>query len=98
LLPFRVILLGIVSSGSLGCLNNFSPEVEGKMFIISGNALVSLSGRQLTSYKMQEEWKEGVVAMRFKLDKFKDKVLNYGFTNWLNYKVFTEDTLEEGVF
>jgi hypothetical protein len=27
LLTFRVILLGIVSSGSLGCLNNFSPEV-----------------------------------------------------------------------
>jgi hypothetical protein len=27
LLTFRVILLGIVPSGSLGCLNNFSPEV-----------------------------------------------------------------------
>jgi len=27
LLTFRVILLGMVSSGSLGCLNNFSPEV-----------------------------------------------------------------------
>jgi hypothetical protein len=27
LLTFRVILLGIVSSGSLGCLNNFSPSV-----------------------------------------------------------------------
>jgi hypothetical protein len=30
LLTFRVILLGIVFSGSLGCLNNFSPEVSGK--------------------------------------------------------------------
>ena len=27
MLTFRVILLGIVSSGSLGCLNNFSPKV-----------------------------------------------------------------------
>jgi anti-sigma regulatory factor (Ser/Thr protein kinase) len=79
-------------------MSNIIKETEGKMFIISGNALVSLSGRQLTSYKMQEEWKGSVVAMRFKLDKFKDRVLNYGFTNWLNYKVFTEDTLEEDVF
>jgi hypothetical protein len=30
LLIFRVILFGIVSSGSLGCLNNFSPEVSRK--------------------------------------------------------------------
>jgi len=79
-------------------MSNIIKETEGKMFIISGDALVSLSGRQLTSYKMQEEWKGSVVAMRFKLDKFKDRVLNYGFTNWLNYKVFTEDTLEEDVF
>mgnify|MGYP000572166973 CR=1 FL=1 len=68
------------------------------MFIISGDALVSLSGRQLISYKMQEECKGSVVAIRFKLDNFKDRVLNYGFTTWLNYKVFTEDTLEEDVF
>lgn len=79
-------------------MSNIIKETEGKMFIISGDALVSLSGRQLTSYKMQEEWKGSVVAMRFKLDKFKDRVLNYGFTNWLNYKVFTEDTLENDVF
>jgi anti-sigma regulatory factor (Ser/Thr protein kinase) len=79
-------------------MSNIIKETEGKMFIISGDALVSLSGRQLTSYKMQEEWRGSVVAMRFKLDKFKDRVLNYGFTNWLNYKVFTEDTLEEDVF
>jgi anti-sigma regulatory factor (Ser/Thr protein kinase) len=79
-------------------MSNIIKETEGKMFIISGYALVSLSGRQLTSYKMQEEWKGSVVAMRFKLDKFKDRVLNYGFTNWLNYKVFTEDTSEEDVF
>jgi anti-sigma regulatory factor (Ser/Thr protein kinase) len=79
-------------------MSNIIKETEGKMFIISGDALVSLSGRQLTSYKMQEEWKGSVVAMRFRLDKFKDRVLNYGFTNWLNYKVFTEDTLEEDVF
>jgi hypothetical protein len=79
-------------------ISNIIKETEGKMFIISGDALVSLSGRQLTSYKMQEEWKGSVVAMRFKLDNFKDRVLNYGFTNWLYYKVFTEDTLEEDVF
>jgi anti-sigma regulatory factor (Ser/Thr protein kinase) len=79
-------------------MSNIIKETEGKMFIISGDALVSLSGRQLTSYKMQEEWNGSVVAMRFKLDKFEDRVLNYGFTNWLNYKVFTEDTLEEDVF
>jgi anti-sigma regulatory factor (Ser/Thr protein kinase) len=79
-------------------MSNIIKETEGKMFIISGDALVSLSGRQLTSYKMQEEWKGSVVAVRFKLDKFKDRVLNYGFRNWLNYKVFTEDTLEEDVF
>jgi anti-sigma regulatory factor (Ser/Thr protein kinase) len=79
-------------------MSNIIKETEGKMFIISGDALVSLSGRQLISYKMQEELKGSVVAMRFKLDKFKDRVLNYGFTNWLNYKVFTEDTLEEDVF
>jgi hypothetical protein len=79
-------------------MSNIIKETEGKMFIISGDALFSLSGRQLTSYKMQEEWKGSAVAMRFKLDKFKDKVLNYGFTNWLNYKVFTEDTLEEDLF
>ena len=79
-------------------MSNIIKETEGKMFIISGDALVSLSGRQLTSYKMQEKWKGSVVAMRFKLDKFKDRILNYGFTNWLYYKVFAEDTLEEDAF
>lgn len=79
-------------------MSNIIKETEGKMFIISGDALVSLCGRQLTSYKIQEEWKGSVVAMRFRLDKFKDRILDYGFTNWLNYKVFTEDTLEEDVF
>jgi len=79
-------------------MSNIIKETEGKMFIISGDALVSLSGEQIVAYKMQEEWKGSVVAMRFKLYKFKDRVLNYGFTNWLNYKVFTEDTLEEDVF
>jgi hypothetical protein len=78
-------------------ISNIIKETEGKMFIISGDALVSLSGGQLTSYKMQEEWKGSVVAMRFKLDKFKDRVLNYGFRDWLKHKVFTEDedTLED---
>jgi len=79
-------------------ISNIIRETEGKMFIISGDALVSLSGRQLISYKMQEELKGSVVAVRFRLDKFKDRVLNYGFTNWLYYKVFTEDTLEEDAF
>ena len=79
-------------------ISSIIKETEGKMFIISGDALVSLSGRQLTSYKMQEKWKGSVVAMRFKLDKFKDRILNYGFTNWLYYKVFAEDTLEEDAF
>jgi hypothetical protein len=78
-------------------MSNIIKETEGKMFIISGDALVSLSGGQLTSYKMQEEWKGSVVAMRFGLDKFKDRVLNYGFRDWLKHKVFTEDedTLED---
>jgi len=79
-------------------ISNIIKETEGKMFIISGDALVSLSGRQLTSYKMQENWKGSVVATRFRLDKFKDRILDYGFYNWLNYKVFTEDTLEEDAF
>jgi hypothetical protein len=79
-------------------MSNIIKETEGKMFIISGDALVSLSGRQLISYEMQEELKGSVVAMRFRLDKFKDRILDDGFTNWLNYKVFTEDTLEEDVF
>jgi len=79
-------------------MSNIIKETEGKMFIISGDALVSLSGRQLISYEMQEELKGSVVAMRFRLDKFKDRILDYGFTNWLNDKVFTEDTLEEDVF
>ncbi len=79
-------------------MSNIIKETEGKMFIISGDALVSLSGRQLTSYKMQENWKGSVVATRFRLDKFKDRILDYGFYNWLNYKVFTGDTLEEDAF
>ena len=79
-------------------ISSIIKETEGKMFIISGDALVSLSGRQLTSYKMQEEWKGSVVATRFRLDKFKDRILDYGFYNWFNYKVFTEDTLEEDSF
>jgi hypothetical protein len=79
-------------------ISNIIKETEGKMFIISGDALVSLSGRQLTPYKMQEEWEGSVVAMRFKLENFKDRILNHGFTNWLYHKVFTEDTLEEDVF
>ncbi len=79
-------------------ISNIIKETEGKMFIISGDALVSLSGRQLTSYKMREEWKGSVVATRFRLDKFKDRILDYGFYNWFNYKVFTEDTLEEDSF
>jgi anti-sigma regulatory factor (Ser/Thr protein kinase) len=78
-------------------MSNIIKETEGKMSIISGDALVSLSGRQLTSYKMQEEWKGSVVATRFRLDKFKDRILDYGFRDWLKHKVFTEDedTLED---
>jgi len=78
-------------------MSNIIKETEGKMFIISGDALVSLSGGQLTSYKMQEEWKGSVVATRFRLDKFKDRILDYGFRDWLKHKVFTEDedTLED---
>jgi hypothetical protein len=46
---------------------------------------------------MQEDWKGSVVAMRFRSDKFKDRVLNYGFRDWLKHKLFTEDedTLED---
>jgi sensor histidine kinase regulating citrate/malate metabolism len=39
----------------LYAMSNIIKETEGKMFIISGDALVSLSERQLTSYKIQEE-------------------------------------------
>jgi len=75
-------------------ISEFIKRINGKMFLISYDTIYTVHDEKI--YKLNNPWEGSIVALRFSINEFQNKILNIGWSLFLN--ILFADYGDEDVF